>query len=204
MTRFLPKTILAGLAAVLTMSAAVPAAATLAELTAHLQATDTMTANFTQIAANGATTTGKVYLERPGKIRFQYQKGVPLLVVANGKSLDVVDYEVNQVQRYPIAETPLSVLLDPNAQLAKFAQVKSDTADALVIEARDKKHPEYGIITIYFARDAAAPADLLLQGWNVVDGQGQTTKVQLSNVKFDVDLPKNAFRYNDPRRTNRR
>lgn len=195
--------ILSALIAMLAAAIAVPAAATLDELTRHLEATDTMTANFRQIAGNGQTVDGRLYLERPGKVRFQYQKGVPLLVVANGRSLDVVDYEVDQVQRYPIGETPLSVLLDPDAELGKFAKVKSSSRNALVIEARDRDHPEYGIITLYFERDGAAPGDLLLQGWNVVDGQGNTTRVVLSDVKFNVDLPRNAFRYTDPRGPNR-
>ncbi|MBZ6377538.1 cell envelope biogenesis protein LolA [Pacificimonas flava] len=190
--------------ALLTAVAAQPASATLQQLTSHLQATDTMTARFSQTGADGRTVNGRLYLERPGKIRFQYQKGIPLLVVANGRSLDVVDYEVDQVQRYPIGETPLSVLLDPNAELAKFAEVKSSSADALVIEARDRKHPEYGIITLFFERDGAAPGDLLLHGWNVVDSQGNNTRVVLSDVKFNVDLPKNAFRYTDPRGPRRR
>ncbi|MGB3721417.1 MAG: outer membrane lipoprotein carrier protein LolA [Pacificimonas sp.] len=185
-----------GLLAAIALTA--PAAATLPELTRHLEATSTMTATFTQTAGNGATTKGKVYLERPGKIRFQYQKGIPLLVVADGKSLNVIDYEVSQVQRYPIKSTPLSVLLDPEADLAKFARVKSSTDAALTVEARDRKHPEYGIITLYFDRDGKAPGDLSLAGWNVIDAQGNTTKVALSNVRFNVDMPKNAFRYRDP------
>ena len=194
---------LAAMTALVAAFAVQPASATLAELTRHLQATDTMTATFTQTAANGGATRGKLYLERPGKIRFQYEKGVPLLVVANGRSLDVVDYEVDQVQKYPIGETPLSVLLDPNAELSKFARVKRSTDRALVVEARDPKHPEYGIITLFFERSGAAPGDLLLQGWNVVDAQGNTTRVALSNVRFNVDMPKNAFRYRDPRSRSR-
>ena len=94
-------------------------------------------------------------------------------MVADGRSLDVVDYEVDQVQRYPIGETPLSVLLDPDAELAKFAKVKMSNDDILVIEARDRKNPEYGIITMYFERQGSAPGDLLLSGWNVVDAAGQ-------------------------------
>ena len=200
MTRFSPARLMALLAAAFALFAAgVPASATLAELTRHLESTRTMTADFSQAAADGSVTTGTLYLQRPGKIRFQYQKGVPLLVVSNGKSLDVVDYEVRQVQKYPIGETPLSVLLDPKADLGKFAEVKSSTKDALIVEARDRKHPEYGIITIYLRRKASAPGGLSLAGWNVVDSQGNTTRVTLSDVKFNTALPKNVFRYKDPR-----
>ncbi|MBV7256104.1 outer-membrane lipoprotein carrier protein LolA [Pacificimonas sp. WHA3] len=192
------------LTALLGLALAAPAAATLPELTRHLEATKTMTANFTQVAGNGATTTGRVYLARPGKIRFQYEKGIPLLVVADGKSLNVIDYEVRQVQRFPIKSTPLSVLLDPRADLAKFARVKSSDDQALIIEARDRKHPEYGIITLYFDRERGAPANLSLTGWNVIDAQGNTTRVALTDVKFNVTVNDNAFRFRDPRTRKRR
>ena len=79
-----------------------------------------MTAAFTQTAANGAMLTGKLLLARPGKIRFQYDKA-PLLVVADGKRLSVVDYEVAQVSQWPIKSTPLGVLLDGDADLASIA-----------------------------------------------------------------------------------
>lgn len=184
--------------------AALPASASLPQLARHLEATETMTAAFTQIAADGATAEGKVYLKRPGKIRFQYEDGIPLLVVADGRSLDMVDYEVRQVQKYPIKKTPLAVLLDAGADLEKYAKVKSSTDSALIVEARDRKHPEYGVITLYFAREAAAPAGLSLQGWRVLDSQGNSTRVELSDVKFNVAVPRNAFRYNDPRRRGRR
>ena len=68
--------------------------------------------------------------------------------------------------------------------------MKASTADSLTVEARDRKHPEYGIITMYFDRDAAAPGKLALAGWNVVDAQGNTTRVALSDVRFNVDVPK--------------
>ena len=90
---------------------------------AHLKAANTMTADFTQSDRAGQTLTGKLTLKRPGRIRFQYQKGVPLLIVADGKALTMIDYEVNQVQRWPIANSPLSALLDPDNNLAKFGKV---------------------------------------------------------------------------------
>ncbi len=128
---------------------------------------------------------------------------MPLLVVADGKSLAMIDYEVNQVSRYPIRQTPLSVLLDANADLGKYAHIVSDDARAMVVEARDKKHPEYGVITIYFARQASAPAGLVLKGWRVLDAQGNTTQIELSDVAFNVPVDDNSFRYRDPRRGGR-
>src|SRR3546814_1818425 len=66
-----------------------------------------MTADFTQTDRNGRTLSGKLTLKQPGKIRFEYQKNVPLLIVGDGKSLTMIDYEVSQVQRWPIRNSPL-------------------------------------------------------------------------------------------------
>jgi len=184
-------------------TAAAPATAALPEVSAHLAATRTMTADFRQTAESGGVATGKLTLARPGKVRFQYQKDVPMLVVADGKSLAMVDYEVSQVSRYPIKQTPLSVLLDANADLAKYARVVNSTTKTLTVEAKDKKHPEYGTITIYFARDSSAPAGLSLKGWRVLDAQGNRTDVALSNIAFNVPVADNAFRFKDPRRRSR-
>lgn len=186
--------------AVIGLFATIPAQAALPEVSAHLAATRTMTADFRQTAENGGVANGKLTLARPGKVRFQYSKDVPLLVVADGKSLTMIDYEVSQVSRYPIRQTPLSVLLDAKADLARFARVVASNRQTLTVEARDEKHPEYGVITIFFDRDKAAPAGLALTGWRVLDAQGNRTVVALSNVAFNVPVAESAFRFRDPRR----
>ena len=71
--------------------------ADLSRVNAYIRAVTTMTADFSQTDRNGQTLTGKLTLKQPGKIRFQYQKGVPLLIVGDGKALTVIDYEVRQV-----------------------------------------------------------------------------------------------------------
>src|SRR4051812_15693223 len=72
----------------------------LAQVQAHLRAVDTMVAGFSQTDKRGQTLTGTLTMKRPGRIRFEYQKGVPLLIVADGKALTMIDYQVKQVQRY--------------------------------------------------------------------------------------------------------
>jgi len=187
------------LALAFTLGLSAPAAASIPEVSAHLAATRTMTADFRQTAESGAVATGKLTLARPGKVRFQYQKEVPLLVVADGRNLTMIDYQVSQVSRYPIRQTPLSVLLDANADLTRYARIVSSTPKALTVEAKDRKHPEYGVITIFFERDRTAPGGLELKGWRVLDAQGNTTRVDLSNIAFNVPVNDNAFRYRDPR-----
>ncbi len=78
------------------------AASPLAQVTAHLKAVNTMVAGFTQTDRKGRSLTGRMTLKRPGKLRFQYQKGVPMLIVADGRKLNMIDYETARVDSWPI------------------------------------------------------------------------------------------------------
>ncbi|ODU21093.1 MAG: cell envelope biogenesis protein LolA [Sphingomonas sp. SCN 67-18] len=183
--------------------AAAPAAAQssdLARVSDHLRAVETMTATFTQTDRAGKVLTGELSLKRPGKVRFQYEKGVPLLIVGDGKALTMIDYQVKQVSRWPIGNSPLGVLLDPSKDLSRIARVvPTDDDRILSIEARDPKHPEYGRITLIFARVASAPAGLMLQGWVALDAQNNRTTIRLGNQRFNVPVSDGTFRWNDPR-----
>ncbi|MBV8971099.1 MAG: outer membrane lipoprotein carrier protein LolA [Sphingomonadaceae bacterium] len=174
------------------------APATIDDVRAALKATTTMTAGFRQTAANGATLTGKLLLARPGRIRFQYDKA-PLLVVADGRKLSVVDYEVAQVSQWPVKSTPLGILLDSDADLAKVARVSGVVANGALVEAKDPRHPEYGAITLTFARDAAAPGGLTLTGWTALDAQNNRTEVTLNDVRYNVPVAGSSFAFRDPR-----
>jgi outer membrane lipoprotein-sorting protein len=174
--------------------------APLAQVTAHLRAVDTMTANFSQTDRRGQVLSGVLTLKRPGKLRFQYQPGVPMLVVADGKRLSVVDYETRRVDSYPIGNSPLGILLNANPDLGRIAKVVRNDAQILMVEARDPKRPQFGTITLGFARNAGAPAGLLLEGWTVIDAQNNRTIVRLSNQKFNIAVADSAFRFDDPRR----
>ena len=192
---------LAVVAAFLSMPAA---AADLDQVQAHLRAVTTMTADFAQTDRTGKTLTGTLSLKRPGRIRFQYQPGVPLLVVGDGKALTMIDYQVRQVSRWPIGDSPLAVLLDPKRDIALFARVvPGGGADRLLIEGRDPKHPEFGTITIGFLRRPNAPAGLSLAGWTVLDAQGNRSSVLLSNQVFNVPISDRTFLWRDPRPTSR-
>ena len=169
-------------------------------VTAHLKAVSTMTAGFTQTDRAGKMLSGTLTLKRPGKIRFQYQQGVPLLIVGDGKALTFIDYSVKQVSRWPIGNSPLGVLLDPSKDLSRFTRIVP-TGDQRVVlaEARDPRRPEYGLITLAFARDAAAPGGLRLQGWVALDAQNNRTSVRLTNQQFNIAVSDQAFTWRDPR-----
>ncbi|MGZ8312735.1 MAG: LolA family protein [Allosphingosinicella sp.] len=171
----------------------------LTQAQAHLRAVNTMTASFTQTGRGGRSLNGTLSLKRPGKIRFDYGRNANMLIVGDGRALTFVDYDVGQRQRWPINDSPLSVLLNPNQDMSRFARVTRNDAQVLLIEARDPRRREFGTITIAFAKVASAPAGLMLQGWNVVDAQNNLTSVRLSGQRFNVPVADSLFNYRDPR-----
>ena len=183
---------------------AAPAAAQsgdLATVQRHLQSITTMTADFSQTDRNGKVLNGVLTLKQPGRIRFQYQQGVPILIVAEGGALTFIDYSVNQVQRWPIRNSPLGVLLDPKRDISRYARVVRGDSDRVIsVEAADPAHPEYGRITLVFARDPAGPAGLVLQGWVQLDSQNNRTTIRLAKQRYGAAVADNAFRWNDPRK----
>lgn len=174
--------------------------ADLAKVNAYIRAVTTMTADFSQTDRNGQTLTGQLTIKQPGKIRFQYQKGVPLLIVGDGKALTMIDYEVRQVQRWPIGNSPLGVLIDPSRDLSKFSKiVPTGDPTILSVQARDPKRPEFGTITMIFKRNAASPAGLQLYGWVALDSQNNRTAVRLTRQVYGAPVADSAFRWTDPR-----
>ena len=194
-------------AAALTLPAA-PVAAQADKLdsaVAALRGISTMRADFTQTDRQGQRIGGVMTLKRPGKIRFQYQKGVPLLVVSNGKSLTLVDYEVNQVQRWPISNSPLGALLDPNRDVKRYGKlVPTSNPNVMSVEVRDPKRPEFGVITLIFTKDSGAPGGWELSNWVALDAQNNRTTVKLTNQRYGVSVSDSTFTYKDPRRSSGR
>jgi chaperone LolA len=181
-------------------SAQTAATTDLAAVQAHLRAVQTMTASFAQTDRAGKTLSGTLQLKRPGKIRFQYQAGIPILIVGDGRALTFIDYAVKQVSRWPIGNSPLGILLDPTKDLTRFATVvPSGDPRVLLATARDPRRPEFGAITLAFAREAGAPAGLRLQGWVALDAQGNRTSVRLFDQRFNVAVSDQAFTWRDPR-----
>jgi outer membrane lipoprotein-sorting protein len=172
----------------------------LSQVVAHMQAVSTMSAGFTQTDRNGQSVTGKLLLKRPGHVRFEYQKGVPLLIVADGSALTMVDYEVKQVQRWPIRNSPLTALLDPGKDLARFGRrVDTTNPNVVSVEVRDPKRPEYGTMTMIFTKQAGAPGGLTLNGWVALDSKNNRTTVRLDNARFNQPIAQSSFTWRDPR-----
>lgn len=172
----------------------------IARAVAALRAITTMRADFVQSDARGQRVSGVLTLKRPGRIRFQYEKGVPMLIVGDGAALTVIDYEVRQVQRWPIRNSPLGALLDPNRDVGRFAKlIPTGHPDVISVAAKDPRHPEYGTITMIFIRDGNAPGGLRLDSWVALDAQNRETMVRLSHQQYGIAVDDNMFRFRDPR-----
>jgi outer membrane lipoprotein-sorting protein len=170
---------------------------------AALRAIDTMRADFVQTDANGGRLTGVVTMKRPGRIRFQYQPGVPLLIVSDGAALTMIDYEVRQVQRWPIRNSPLGALLDPSRDVIRFARLNpTGRPDLISLSVRDTDHPEYGTLTLLMIRKASAPGGLQLDSWISTDAQSRRTMVRLLNPQYGIAVNDSTFRWTDPRQQN--
>lgn len=182
--------------------AAAPAVAAespdLARLKSHLAAVQTMTANFTQTDAKGRVSTGTLQLKRPGRVRFEYSGG-DLLLVADGKRLSFLDYQVGQKSSWPLGKTPLGPLLSGSADFDGKAEILP-SADNRVVVARAKNASQYGQLTLAFLRNPSAPGGLQMYGWTAIDPQNHRTTVKLSDVRYNVAVPDSAFTYADPKK----
>ncbi len=166
----------------------------------HLAEVRSMTADFKQTDSKGRVLTGTLQLERPGRIRFDYGK-TNILVVADGKKLTFVDYDVGQKSSWALNKTPLGVLLSSRPDLDRIAKIRpSDDPRVVVVRAVDPSHNEFGKLILAFIRDGSAPGGLKLYGWTAVDAQGKRTTVTLSNQRYNVAVPASAFTYAEPKK----
>lgn len=157
---------------------------------AYLNAIRTLQGRFVQLDPNGTIEQGEFYLSKPGKMRFAYQPPNPLLVVSDGTTVAVMNSTLKTIDRYPLADTPLDLILgekiDLNRNLAVTGMV--DDAAAITVHARSQASHTQGDISIEFARQP-----LELRQWTVVDAQGLSTTVLLKDVQTGIALPESLF-----------
>ena len=166
----------------------------------HLASAQSMTADFVQTDSKNRSLTGTFALKRPGRIRFDYGNGANMLLVGNGKLLTFVDYEVGQKNAWPIAKSPLAVLLSDKPDLQRIARVVgSKDARILLVRARDARRPEFGTLILAFVRNDSAPGGLVLEGWTAIDAQNKRTTIKLSGQRYNVAVPESAFTFAEPK-----
>jgi outer membrane lipoprotein-sorting protein len=173
----------------------------LAQVEAHLAASQSMTAQFVQTDNKNHQLSGTLQLKRPGRIRFEYGRGANMLLVANGKTLTFIDYEVGQKSSWAIAKSPLSVLLSGKPDLDRIARIlPTDDPRVVLVRARDGSRPEFGTMILAFVKTPGAPAGLRLEGWTAIDAQNKRTTVKLDGQRYNVAVPESAFSYPEPKK----
>lgn len=169
--------------------------AALADISRWLNAIKTMSGEFTQVSSDGGTSEGTFYLKKPGRLRFEYLPPTPLLVVADGYVIAVEDTKLETQDRYPLVESPLSVLLKEEVDLTaneNITKVESRSGE-LRITARADEEELRGTVTFVFSMP-----EIALRYWVVSDPQGVEVTVILAGVKSGVTLSDSLFEIRDP------
>jgi len=173
-------------------------AADIARVEQALNSFETLQTRFTQIASNGAVSEGELYIRRPGRLRLAYKAPNPLLIVADGTWLVMHDVETKQVDRYPLTDTAIRVLVQKDVKFGGRLAVKTVErgAGVLRISVFDRQRPGDGLITLIF-EDLANR--LLFRQWEVLDAQGLLTRFMLAEPKVNIALDAKLFVFNDER-----
>ncbi len=174
--------------------------ADLDRISAVLNGTASFSGRFAQYAPDGLAQ-GNVYLKRPGKIRFEYDAPVPLLLVSDGVTLTQVDKDLDTKDRVPLKSTPLAFFLAENVDLKNDVEIVSlqKTIAGISVTAKDGSGEMDGAITMVFDT-----ASLALKEWIIHDGFGQQTRVILSDIKYNERLNPRLFVLRDEKRGRRR
>lgn len=163
----------------------------LAQASAALNRIASVQGRFAQIAPDGTRSQGDIYLQRPGRMRFQYDAPSPLTIVSDGSIVSVEDRSVRDVSRVPLRSTPLYYVLKRDVNLERDARITrvARAGDQLLVTARDRSGEADGEITITFAGPTQE-----LREWSVTDGQRQTTRISLSGVRAAGAIDPRLFR----------
>ncbi len=174
-------------------------AASLHQVETYLNAIHSLKARFLQIAPDGRTSTGTVWLQRPGRMRFEYDKPSPLLLVAGHGLVVFRDNQLDQTTNVPVGQTPLGLLLRDTITLSGDVTVTDlqRPPGQLQITVTKTAAPGDGSLTLLLSA-ATQNSPFALAGWSVVDAQGRETQIRLSNITLGGDYDPKLFTFIDP------
>lgn len=149
---------------------------------------------FVQTAPDGASSAGTFYLQRPGRLRFEYDPPASLLIVSDGSVVAMRDTALRTTERTPLRSTPLNLILASQIDLERDARIERVVRSGswLLITASDPRGQADGRITLHF--DAATRE---LRSWDIFDATGGRTRIALSNLERPASLDRRLFRLED-------
>jgi len=171
-----------------------------ARVSAYLSSLQTLAGNFIQVGPDGSKTKGEFYIQKPGKVRFEYAAPSPIAIVADGSMVAVRDRNLATQDIYPLSQTPLRYLLSDRIDLLKDTNVVSVTADDVFISVTiEEKQLLIGTSRLMLMVGAK---DGQLKQWTVTDPQGYDTTVAVYNLDtskkvdpglFKIDFSEHTF-----------
>jgi outer membrane lipoprotein-sorting protein len=173
--------------------------ATLDRISLYLSSVQTMVGNFVQVGPDGGKTQGTFYIQKPGKVRFEYNPPTPIDIIADGSSVVVRDRNLATQDLYPLSQTPLRYLLADRIDILRDTDVISVTSDdTFVTVVIEEKQLVVGTSRLMIMFDAK---DLALRQWTVTDPQGLDTTVAVFNLDATKKPDPNLFVINYQRNT---
>jgi outer membrane lipoprotein-sorting protein len=164
----------------------------------YLMSMQTLIGDFVQVGPDGRKVEGKFYLQKPGRIRFEYNPPSPIELVADGSSLVVRDRQLGTQDLYPLSQTPLRFLLSDRIDLLRDTNIVSVSADdtfvSVLIEEKQTLGGTHRVMLMFNAKD------LQLKQWTVTDPQGYDTTVALYNIEAGKKLDQTMFVINYERK----
>ena len=170
--------------------------ADIARVEAYLNSVKTLQARFLQVAPDGGTSEGVAWLQRPGRMRFQYDPPSPFLLVGGHGLLVFHDSQLKQTSNIPLGQTPLGLLLQDNLRLSGDITVSRvlRLPGQLQVSLYRTATPQDGVLTLIFADNPLA-----LRSWVVTDAQRRDTRVTLYNAQLGGTFDQKLFNFIDPR-----
>jgi outer membrane lipoprotein-sorting protein len=162
-----------------------------AKVSSYLSSLQTLVGNFVQVGPDGSKTKGDFYIQKPGKVRFEYDSS-PIAIVADGSSLAVRDNKLATQDIYPLSQTPLRFLLSDRIDLLKDTNVVSITADDVFVSVTiEEKNVVIGTSRLMLMVGAK---DGQLKQWTVTDPQGYDTTVAVYNLDTSKKVDPGLFK----------
>jgi outer membrane lipoprotein-sorting protein len=163
-----------------------------AKVSAYLSSLQTLVGNFVQVGPDGSKTKGDFFIQKPGKVRFEYDDPSPIAIIADGSSLAVRDRKLATQDIYPLSQTPLRFLLSDRIDLLKDTNVVSVTSDDIYISVTiEEKQALIGTSRLMLM---IGTKDGQLKQWTVTDPQGYDTTVAVYNLDSTKKLDPGMFK----------